>query len=53
MPAALEVSVTVPPWQNVVLPPAVMVGVTGLAFTVTVVDAEVDEHPAAFVTVTE
>ena len=40
----LDVSVTLPPVQNVVGPPGVMVGVAGAAFTVTetgVDDAEV------------
>jgi hypothetical protein len=49
---AEAVSVTLPPAQNVVGPPAVMVTV-GLAFTVTVVAAEVVLQPLAFVTVTE
>ncbi len=47
-----EVSVTEPPAQKVVADPAVMVGVVGKGFTVTVVAAEVAEHPKAFVTVT-
>jgi len=46
------VSVTEPPSQNVVAPPAVITGVDGLAFTVTAVDAEVALQPLAFVTVT-
>ena len=33
--AADEVSVTLPPWQNVVAPPAAIVGVAGVGFTVT------------------
>ena len=37
MVAVLEVSVTLPPWQNVVLLPAVIVGVAGNEFTKTVV----------------
>jgi hypothetical protein len=45
------VSVTLPPAQNVVGPPAVMVAV-GLALTVTAVDAEVALQPFALVTVT-
>jgi len=49
--ALLEVKVTLPPVQNVVAPPAVMVGVAGFVLTVTVVAAEVDEHPP-LVTVT-
>ena len=45
-PAALdEVSVTLPPEQNVVGPPAEMIGVAGTGFTVTVVGAEVAVHP--------
>lgn len=40
-----EVKVTDPPAQKLVAPLAVMVGVTGFAFTVTVVEAEVAEHP--------
>jgi hypothetical protein len=47
-----EVKVTEPPVQNVVAPPAVIVGVAGFAFTVTTVAAEVAEHPEPFVTVT-
>jgi hypothetical protein len=38
--ALLEVRVTLPPSQNVVAPPAVIVGVAGTGFTVTVVAAE-------------
>jgi hypothetical protein len=45
------VSVTEPPAQNVVGPPAVMVGV-GTAFTVTAMAAEVAEQPFASVVVT-
>ena len=44
--------VTDPPSQNVVGPPAVTVGVEGLALTVTVVAVLVLLQPAAFVTVT-
>jgi hypothetical protein len=51
--AEVEVSVTLPPLQNVVLLPGVITGMVGFALTVTVVGAEVDEHPDAFVTVTE
>ena len=40
-----DVSVTLPPSQNVVGPPAVIVGVEGKGFTVTFVGAEVAEHP--------
>jgi hypothetical protein len=39
-----EVSVTLPPEQKVVGPPAVIVGVAGVGFTVTVVVADVAEH---------
>ncbi|MNE05539.1 hypothetical protein D3C80_981070 [compost metagenome] len=39
-----EVKVTDPPAQNVVGPPAVIVGVGGTGFTVTVVAADVVEH---------
>jgi len=48
---ALAVKVTDPPEQNAVGPPAVIVGVAGKAFTVTVVGALAAlRHPAAFVT---
>ena len=40
MVPALEVSVTLPPAQNVKGPPAVIVGVAGNAFTVTTVATE-------------
>ena len=41
LPVALdEVSITEPPAQKVVEPPAVTVGVVGTEFTVTIVDAE-------------
>jgi len=46
------VSVTEPPAQNVVAPPAVMVGVGGFALTVTTVAADVALQPFASVTVT-
>ena len=47
-----DVNVTEPPEQNVVGPPAVMVGVAGTGFTVTVVAVEVAEHaPLETVTV--
>ena len=36
--ALLDVSVTLPPAQNVVGPPGVIVGVAGAGFTVTVVE---------------
>jgi hypothetical protein len=38
--ALLDVSVTLPPVQNVVGPPALTVGVAGVGVTVTVVDVE-------------
>jgi hypothetical protein len=38
--ALLEVSVTLPPVQNVVGPPALMVGVAGVGVTVTAVDED-------------
>ena len=41
----LEVRITLPPSQNVVGPPAKMVGTGGLLFTVTTVGAETLEHP--------
>jgi hypothetical protein len=41
LPVALpDVSVTLPPSQNVVGPPGVMIGVAGIGFTTTVVAAE-------------
>jgi hypothetical protein len=43
--AELDVSVTLPPSQNVVGPPAEIVGAGGLLFTVTTVGAETLEHP--------
>jgi hypothetical protein len=39
-PALLDVSVTLPPVQNVVGPPGVIVGVAGIGLTVTVVAAD-------------
>ena len=39
--ALLDVSVTLPPWQNVVAaPPVLIVGVVGVGFTVTVIAAD-------------
>ena len=38
--ALLDVSVTLPPVQNVVAPPALMVGVAGIGLTVTTVAAD-------------
>jgi len=50
---ALEVRVTLPPVQNVNGPPAVMVGIAGIGFTVTAVANEVALlHPMALVTIT-
>ena len=52
-PVALdEVNVTEPPEQKVVGPPALIVGVVGTVFTVTVVGLEDVEHDP-FDTVTE
>ena len=51
--AALDVSRTLPPAQKVVGPPAVIIGVPGLEFTITVVVAEVAEQPGPLLTVTE
>src|SRR5688572_30112667 len=48
-----EVSVTLSPWQNVVAAEAVIVGVVGNAFTVTVVAAEAAEEQVPLFTVTE
>ena len=50
---ALDVSTTESPTQNARGPPALIVGVDGRGFTVTVVDAEPTVHPLAFATVTE
>ncbi len=49
--ALLAVSVTLPPAQNVVGPPAVIVA-AGLALTVTAIGEDVALQPFAFVTVT-
>ena len=49
---AEDVNVTEPPVQKEVGPPAVMVGVAGVGFTVTVVAAEVAEHPFTSIKVT-
>ena len=46
----LDVSVTLPPAQNVVGPPAVTVGVAGIALTVTAVAAEGALSPLAEIT---
>ena len=41
-----EVKITESPSQNVVSPPAVIVGTAGFGFTVTLVEADApDEHP--------
>ena len=50
--AAEEVRVTLPPAQKVVAPLAVIVGVAGVALTVTAVAADVALQPFALVTVT-
>ena len=50
--AALDVKVTEPPEQNVVAPPAVIVGVDGVVFTVTTVPAEAKEVQPVVVTLT-
>ena len=50
--AELDVSVTLPPWQKVVGPLALIVGTAGNGFTVTLVEAEVAEQLFAFLTVT-
>lgn len=47
-----EVSVTLPPWQNVVGPPALIVGVEGIGLTVTTFAIEGDEVHPILVTVT-
>ena len=45
-------SVTEPPAQKVVGPPAVITGVAGFGFTTTLVEVLVALQPPAFVTVT-
>ena len=50
--AAEDVSVTFPPAQNVVEPPAVIGGVAGTGFTVTTVAADVPDEQPAVVTLT-
>jgi hypothetical protein len=47
----LAVSTTLPPWQNVVGPDAVMVA-PGLGLIVTLIASDVSEHPFVFVTIT-
>lgn len=49
---AEEVKTTEPPAQKEVGPPAVIVGVAGVGLTVTVVEADVAEHPFASINVT-
>ena len=49
--ALLLVSVTLPPAQKVVGPPALIVGVAGFAFTVTVTFCCAEEQPLLAVTV--
>ncbi len=48
-----EVSVTVPPVQKVVGPPAAIVGAGGIVFTVTVVEVDTGEAQPVVVTTTE
>lgn len=50
--ASLEISITLSPWQKVVLPTTVIVGVAGIGFTVTTVGAEVAEQPVELILVT-
>jgi hypothetical protein len=45
------VSVTLPPWKNVVGPFGVMVGVGGVGFTVTTVAVEAELLQPPFVTI--
>ena len=45
-------STTLPPAQKVKGPPALIVGVVGFGFTVTMVPALIELQPLAFVTVT-
>ena len=47
----LEVRVTLPPWQKVVVPPAVMVGAAGKGLTVTVTDEVTVLNPSLTTTV--
>lgn len=47
-----DVRTTLPPLQKVIGPPAAMVGVTGVGFTVTVVPAEAGDVQPVAVTVT-
>ena len=50
--ALLEVSVTLPPVQNVVGPPGVIVGVAGIGLIVTVVASDVGLTQPEIVTIT-
>lgn len=50
--ALLDVSVTVFPAQNVIGPPAEIVGVVGNEFTVIVLEPFAETHPFPFVTFT-
>jgi hypothetical protein len=50
--AADDVRITLPPAQNVVGPPALIVGCGGKGLTVTVVGDEAAEHPYTSVIVT-
>ena len=50
--ALFDVSVTLPPAQNVVAPLVVIVGVAGLEFTETIVAADAAEQPLLLVMVT-
>jgi len=50
---AEEVNTTEFPEQNVVGPPAVIVGTKGIGLTITDVEAELAVHPNPFVTTTE
>ena len=52
-PPLLPLSITEPPAQNVVLPLADITLAVGRGLTVTLVTADVEEHPEIFVTVTE
>ena len=47
-----EVNNTDPPWQNVVAPPGVIVGVDGIAFTVTTVAEDGSDGQPLVVTIT-
>ena len=49
--ALLDVSVTLPPWQNVVAPFGVIVGVGGVGLTITAVASEGELLQLPFVTI--